>query len=91
MIAAHPSLEKPITSKAASGEIQIEKTNLVAYKTYYTFISGLSCHYMKDDENTDVLVCFFTIEQEFYAYSSDYYLVVDYFSAEETKNRWRKR
>ena len=55
-----------ITSKAASGEIQIEKTNLVVYKTYYTFISGLSCHYMYSTgtETGGALVCFLVLSKD---------------------------
>ena len=54
------------TSKAASGEIQIEKSNTVGFKTYYTFISGLSCHYMYNSgtESAEALVCFLVLSKD---------------------------
>ena len=53
------------TTKAASGEIQIEKSNLLSFKTYYTFISGLSCHYMYSTgtDSAEALVCFLALSK----------------------------
>ena len=47
---------------------------------YYIENKGLSCQYMHDYDNLDILVCFFFVK-----ISSKFNLIIDYYSAEETK------
>ena len=64
------------TSKAASGEIKIEKSNILRIKTYYTFISGLNCHYMYSTDNIGALVCFLVLSTcEIYFWYIGYYYI----------------